>query len=470
MKWILSICLVILLSCATALNGEDRIKGMKLKRMVEHLTRIRNLLRNLEEDDTGSEEGPSGEESSASEESEESAESSESGSESSESGSQSSESGSQSSESGSQSSESGSQSSESGSQSSESGSQSSESGSSSSPSQNGTEPTSTTPTTLTTDAAIDTENRGAKVQVLALNNYRVDTNNNVFLFALFIYYKDYPIARLIRMFLTILFGGRFRHLQEVVNETSICEIDDPSQAEGSIKYNCKAAMNENSNIEQIVIHPNLILDNVTLSSSEGEINFSEEAALGALNLQNQTKVVNKMYVLNNGQLNVYSKYFIIKGDIDDYKGKIGDDLVLVVYDNTTEPSTPQNVSCTVLSANDQKYEFKCIPTQNIKGKIYQSPMYFGNNNAISLNMTAPNSDHITFAVNGSDTNGTTIISNPMYRKISSGLSGGAIAGIVIACAVALIIASIIAMLFRKPVVPVNNSSSIIGLRAVDNTE
>ena len=82
MKWILSICLVILLSCATALNGEDRIKGMKLKRMVEHLTRIRNLLRNLEEDDTGSEEGPSGEESSASEESEESAESSESGSQS----------------------------------------------------------------------------------------------------------------------------------------------------------------------------------------------------------------------------------------------------------------------------------------------------------------------------------------------------------------------------------------------------
>ena len=270
------------------------------------------------------------------------------------------------------------------------------------------------------------------------------------------------------MLLTILFGGRHRHLQEVVNETSICEIDDPSQSEGSIKYNCKASMNENSNIEQIVIHPNLILDNVTLSSKEGDINFSEEAALGALNLQNQTKVVNKMYVLENGQLNVYSKYFIIKGDIDDYKGKVGDDLVLIVYDNTTDPSTPQNVSCTVQSANDKNYEFKCISTQNVKGKIHLSPMYFGNNNAISLNMTAPHSDYITYTIDGSDTNGTTIKINRGYRKVSSGLSGGAIAGIVIVCAVLLIIVSIIAMIFRKPVVPANNSSSIIGLRAFEN--
>jgi hypothetical protein len=63
---------------------------------------------------------------------------------------------------------------------------------------------------------------------------------------------------------------------------------------------------------------------------------------------------------------------------------------------------------------------------------------------------------------------TNIRNNPIYRKSSSGLSGGAIAGIVIACAVVLIIASIIAMMLRKPVTHAKNSSSVIGLRTVDN--
>ena len=56
----------------------------------------------------------------------------------------------------------------------------------------------------------------------------------------------------------------------------------------------------------------------------------------------------------------------------------------------------------------------------------------------------------------------------MYRKISSGLSGGAIAGIVIACAVVLIIASIIAMMLRKSSVPIQNNSSITELRSIEN--
>ena len=177
-----------------------------------------------------------------------------------------------------------------------------------------------------------------------------------------------------------------------------------------------------------------------------------------------------MYKLNNGQLTRNpNKYFIIKGDVDNYNGKVGDNLVLVVYDNSTDPSTPQNVSCTIQSVNDKNYEFRCTPTQNVKGTIYLSPMYFGNN-VITLNMTAPNSDYISYSVDGGSSggNGTTIRNNPIYRKSSSGLSGGAIAGIVIACAVVLIIASIVAMMLRKPAAPVNNTSSVIGLRTVDN--
>jgi len=57
--------------------------------------------------------------------------------------------------------------------------------------------------------------------------------------------------------------------------------------------------------------------------------------------------------------------------------------------------------------------------------------------------------------------------NIMYRKDSSGLSGGAIAGIVIACVVVLAAASIAAIMLRKPTPPIDNTT-VVGLKTVDN--
>ena len=571
MKRILSIFLIILLSCIINLNGETRgINKKALRRMIEHMTRIKNLLRNLDEEDTtGSEDNFSSSEESGNESSEESGSepsedgsqsSEESGSEPSESGSQeseesgsepSSESGSQeseeswsepSNESGSQSSEesgsepsneSGSQSSEestnhsseesgsqesgsepskesseesssqqsqesgsepsqeSGSQSSqefgsqssqESGSQSSqESGSQSSQESestsfssnpaNGTEPTSSIPTAPPTSlitGTIITNNRRARIHFLGINNFRIP-QSTLFTFVVYILFLNRPPASMIRFKLTILYRRRLRYLQEVGNETATCTQADSEQTGGNVKYFCTSPKDANSEIDQIAINPVIIIDNETFSASSGDINFSEEAALAALNLEKQTKIADKMSELQNGQLIVYpNKYFVIKGDVDDYEGKVGDDLVLVVYDNSTDPSTPINVSCTVQNITNKEYEFKCTPTQSVKGNIYLSPMYYGNN-AINLNMTSANSDYLSFSMDGSVNNGTTIRNNPIYRKSSSGLSWGAIAGIVIACAVVLIIASIVAMMLRKPSSTLaNNNSSVIGLRTIDN--
>ena len=49
-------------------------------------------------------------------------------------------------------------------------------------------------------------------------------------------------------------------------------------------------------------------------------------------------------------------------------------------------------------------------------------------------------------------------SGNVYKKGSSGLSGGAIAGIVIACVAVLVAASVAAIMLRKPTPPVDNTT------------
>ena len=200
--------------------------------------------------------------------------------------------------------------------------------------------------------------------------------------------------------------------------------------------------------------------------TSGDINFSEEAALGSQNLQKQNKQISNSLKLENGELKINSKDFVIIGNIDKYNGKVGDNLTLVVYDNRTNPSTANNVPCKTENIEGTKYEFKCTPTKEVKGTIYLSPMYSGNTSII-LNMTEPNSYTIDFIPN---TNNSGIGNNPIYKKSSSGLSGGAIAGIVIACVVGvLIIVGIFGYILTRQSKRNQNSEapSVIGLRTVD---
>ena len=329
-----------------------------------------------------------------------------------------------------------------------------------------------TPTSLPT-TPVTKNNKDASIQVLGFNSF-ISESKRITFTTFFYFYQRIP-PRIIRFSLTILYGRRLRHLQEAVEESECLIVGDSTTiTDENIKYNCEAPKKEGIEIEQIVINPDIKLVNADGTVQEilvtsGDINFSEEAALGSQNLQKQNKQISNSVKLENGELKINSKDFVIIGNIDKYNGKVGDNLTLVVYDNRTNPSTANNVPCKTENIEGTKYEFKCTPSKEVKGTIYLSPMYSGNTSII-LNMTEPNSYTIDFIPN---TNNSEIGNNPIYKKSSSGLSGGAIAGIVIACVVgALIIIGIFGYILTRQCKRNINSEtpSVIGLRTVDNLD
>ena len=290
-------------------------------------------------------------------------------------------------------------------------------------------------------------------------------------------------ARIVTFTITIVYYGFFRNLEEekeiAENTTATCVIDpeDEDKINGTCNYKCQAPkQNTTNSIVQIAGSPDFLFDNKSTTLDEEGLTFSEEASVAFNNLQNQTFVVDKSAVLNDGEYTINgNKYFTLKGTIDPnyYQGKVGKDSLYIKFVDSNKEII--NIPCTTQSIfNNTEYEFRCTPSSNLNGTLHLSQLYDNDTDknevtAITLNMRERYND-ITYQTNGNNTNSgsTTKFNQAKYRKNSSGLSGGAIAGIVIACIVVLIIGSIIAMMLRRPKAPMDNSTSIVGLRTVDN--
>ena len=134
-------------------------------------------------------------------------------------------------------------------------------------------------------------------------------------------------------------------------------------------------------------------------------------------------------------------------------------IPVIFYNEDT--NIPITIECST-SGGVSDFELTCVAPQNFNAKI---------NNAKAQVDETP----ITFSASTEDANnlkitgaGNTSNNNVYYRKNYSGLSGGVIAGIVIACAVVLILITILAMYLRRPKPTMDNNSTIVGLRSVDN--
>ena len=111
--------------------------------------------------------------------------------------------------------------------------------------------------------------------------------------------------------------------------------------------------------------------------------------------------------------------------------------------------------CTVLSSSNSETKLQCEgDVLDLSAKKVNSAK--SNDENVDLTFSVPDDGSVTIPPSARSSSG----SGPVYRKSSSGLSGGAIAGIVIACVVVLIAAAVAAIMLRKPTPPVDNTTVV----------
>ena len=328
-------------------------------------------------------------------------------------------------------------------------------------------------------------NREAKVHFLGYNKYKTKPNPKppnplrpvLVEFTFFVRYVEYKPFRTITFTLQLTYYSvayMLRRLQ--VNETqenttAVCELDSVDDSTGTASYNCAAEATAVPNQAESLNNFEFIKENGEPEILElGDINFSNDAVEGGKNLTTQVATYSDIVSFNDVILylneNDTSSFFvkgILAGKQRDKVAK-QDSLIITFFDTISENEKyGYNTSCEVVNHDPDDFLIKCFPEHNVTGDQYlANGTTLDGDVGIYLNNTQFNST-FEFTKYGKKTKN----SNVVWRKTSSGLSGGAIAGIVIACAVTLILITILLMFLRRAKRETNNNSTIVGLKSVD---
>ena len=275
-----------------------------------------------------------------------------------------------------------------------------------------------------------------------------------FSFGMIFSYIQQMIAQLIKMRLILKYKNptSLRNLQEGMSPQSVkaeCKTSS-SQAkstpteETDIDYNCTAEKASGFLVETVKLDASypMELDDKTVEFTD--IYLDEDAAEQANNIAK-----------TEGQqlftVSTFSDTFNIQGTTKPnatFLEQFLNDVINLKFTYTSDSRRrrleDKEVPCTVKSSS----ELQC--TGEIPGQITQ------------IEKTGDDYN-LSFVPKGGYEYPTSIHSqsnSAVYRKSSSGLSGGAIAGIVIACVVVLIAAAVAAVMLRKPTPPVDNTTVV----------
>ncbi|MBP5446140.1 MAG: hypothetical protein J6Y28_08220 [Acholeplasmatales bacterium] len=310
-------------------------------------------------------------------------------------------------------------------------------------------------------------------------------------YTLLVFYYNRPPARIItvtiRVYVRVPIRRNGRGLQEQEYELvpedveTECVLKGDANTQGTRSYDCSGqTKTEAEELTNAKVNTN---EDIKL---DGEAAKSDEVALtGPAIVVGEDLITNtdtfdpngQLLSLNDGKLtNIRAQTFNIEGNVANFNNhNPGDifDFTLVHRDDGTKKKVECKVADPIEKVDDtnSKVTFNCGPyTEYLNANIdYVSGTYRGTPaDTITLEISENSERNLLLnPPEGSNSTQNTQYQS-YYRKNSSGLSGGAIAGIVIACAVALIIASVVAMMLRKSKPEENTSSSIVGLKTVDN--
>ena len=302
-------------------------------------------------------------------------------------------------------------------------------------------------------------NSSAPYQIKKFYGFKQERTANKFTFHMFFSFLGKIIASYIKMRLRILYSpSRLRNLEDAAQSVpSTCNISEGFQAGipgngENIDYSCKAPKDSGRMVSNINLDTTVPMDIGGETVPFDDVNFSDEADKQASNIATANSITDGWIVVNE-----FTDKFVIKGKpypepfLNSFVGKTINITFVTTSSRRRLEDKEQPYDCKVNSDTTDETEIQCdgvIETTRDNLKYARSDDIY-----LSL---VPNSSSLPSEINANSGSG----SGSVYRKSSSGLSGGAIAGIVIACVVVLIAAAVAAIMLRKPSPPIDNTTVV----------
>lgn len=319
------------------------------------------------------------------------------------------------------------------------------------------------------------EGRSA-LQIKKFYNYKRLRPQKKIGFNLFLYFLNRIVLKSFNIRLKLVYYKGLRSLENDAPAESVpaeCNIrEDYKDKVGTnvtgenIDYNCSAPTSYELEIDQAILDTNFNLEADNESINFTEINFDPTAANEANNLI-LIKNFTKSGSLDDAQveLPVQRNFFRIKGNLNPEDLLSQGDVIPIEFVEYSEDGEEikKNINCSAIKVEAPKCTLECDTSKQTI-------------NTVVGNLSLATSQHssIFMKINGDKAQKDEAIVTPantgrnIFRKNSSGLSGGAIAAIVIACVIALIAASVAAIMFRKQSPPPMDNSTTIGLKTIEN--
>ena len=310
----------------------------------------------------------------------------------------------------------------------------------------------------TEDLPKNTGNSSAPYQIKKFYGFTQNKADSFFNFHMLFSFLGELIAKVIKMRLRILYApSRLRNLEDAAQSVPCkCDISEgfESGVEGNgenIDYSCEGKKDAGREVANVNLDTKVPMDMDGVTVPFDDVNFSEEAAEQAKNITAADTFTDGWIVVNS-----FDEKFLIKGKpqpapfLTSWVGKTINITFVTTGSGRRLEDSHETYECKVESDKTEETQIQCdgeIKTTKDKLKYARSD---------DVNLALLPGQDLQSAISAKSGSG----SGPVYKKSSSGLSGGAIAGIVIACVAVLIAAAVAAIMLRKPSPPVDNTTVV----------